>query len=533
MKKLLQMLLAFSLLMSLNVTQEKGVSAAAGKQVFRIGVDYIPQVLDPASAEYDTASSVVKGLFEGLVRLNEAGLAVPGIAKSWKISADGKTYTFTLRFSSQWSNRQPVKASDFEYAWKRALAPQSDNVQAFKMFMIAGAESYHIGKQKDASNVGIKALNDYTLQVTLSEKNYTFIQMLAENVYLPVNAVVAKANENWAANLKTVVTNGPFKIANWDNQHVVLVKNPNYYAAKEILFSEVQFLVPGAGTASVSATDAYLNGEIDWLGGIGTGPLDYSILDDSTSEKIYEVPTGATYFYQFNLSKAPFNNLKIRQALAMAIDREAIHYGTPAYGFVPLTIHGAKQPYRSEISDKRYFSEDLITAKNLLQEGLKEEGLTRMPDFSVIMNEGSHSIIAKSVINSWKKNLGVTASLEVQNWEQFLNNRSDQNYTVARGGWTVDYNDPASSLELFTSWSAANDTGWGNKQYDNYLRQARQQPDPAERIRYYAKAERLLMDQMVVIPLYYYTSDVLHKPNIQNVYVDYDESIAFTRGSLK
>ncbi|MDQ0193773.1 ABC transporter substrate-binding protein [Paenibacillus wynnii] len=181
MKKLLHVLLALGLLLSIIITEGKEASAAVAKQVLRIGVDAIPAVLDPAPTVDGTASSVIKGLFEGLVRLNQSGQAVPGIAKSWKISNDGKTYTFTLRSSAKWSNQQPVKASDFEYAWKLALSPQATNGLAFKMFMIAGAENYHNGKQKDASKVGIKALNDYTLQVTLTEKNYTFIQMLAEN----------------------------------------------------------------------------------------------------------------------------------------------------------------------------------------------------------------------------------------------------------------------------------------------------------------------------------------------------------------
>ncbi|WP_310829477.1 peptide ABC transporter substrate-binding protein [Paenibacillus pedocola] len=531
MKKLLHVLLALSLLMSISVMEGKEVSAIGAKQVLRIGVDAIPAVLDPAPAVHDTASSVIKGLFEGLVRLDESGQAVPGIAKSWKISNDGKTYTFALRSSAKWSNQQSVTASDFEYAWKRALSPQASNSLAFKMFMIAGAESYHNGKQKDASKVGIKALNDYTLQVTLAEKNYTFLQMLAESIYLPVNAAVAKANKNWASSTKSFVTNGPFKLAAWDTYKIVLVKNSNYYGAKEIQFSEVQFLVPSAG--SDSSTAAYINGETDWLGGGGTGPLDYSLLSSPTSSELYEMPTGSTYFYQFNLSQAPFNNLKVRQALAMAIDREALSYGTPAFGFVPLTIHGTMQTYRSELSDQPYFNEDVKTAKKLLQEGLKEAGLARMPEFSIIVNEGNHKFIAAKIINNWEKNLGVTATVEVQDWEQMLNNRINQNYSIARAGWTADYNDPASSLELFASWSSDNDSGWSNKQYDTYLRQARQQPEPRERMHLYAKAERLLISQMAIIPLYYYTSDVLHKPNIQNVYVDYDESIDYTRGYFK
>ncbi|MCL6603915.1 MAG: peptide ABC transporter substrate-binding protein [Paenibacillus sp.] len=532
MKKLLHVLLALGLLLSINITEGKEASAAVAKQVLRIGVDAIPAVLDPAPTVDDTESSVIKGLFEGLVRLNESGQAVPGIAKSWKISNDGKTYTFTLRSSAKWSNQHPVKASDFEYAWKLALSPKAANGLAFKMFMIAGAESYHNGTQKDPSKVGIKALNDYTLQVTLTEKNYTFIQLLAENIYLPVNATVVKANKNWARSTKSVITNGPFKLAAWDNHKVVLAKNPNYYAAKEIQFSEVQFLVPAAGQPSNTA--AYLDDKLDWISGGETTAIDYSLLSAEVFNEKYELPYAGLYYYQFNLNKAPFNNIKIRKALAMAIDRESLPYGTPAYGNVAPTIHGVKQPFRSEIADSAYFSEDFKIAKKLLQEGLQEEGLTKLPKFNIIVNEEqNHDLVAQFIISDWQENLGIEANVEVQSWNELLDNRYSKNFTVARAGWRADYNDPATFLEYFTSWSEDNDTGWYNKQYDSYMRQARQQQAPAERMQLYAKAEKLLMDEMIILPLYYYTTDVLAKPNVNNVYIDFDGSIAFTRGYLK
>ncbi|MDF9840530.1 MULTISPECIES: peptide ABC transporter substrate-binding protein [unclassified Paenibacillus] len=529
MKKLLHVLLALGLLFSLGITQEGKVSAEGNKQVLRIGVDVIPGLLDPALTVNDTESSVIKGLFEGLVRLNENGQAVPGIAKSWEISGGGKTYTFALRTSAKWSNGQPLKAADFEYAWKRALSPQSYNSMAFKMYMIAGAEDYHNGKQKDASKVGIKALNDHTLQVTLAAPNYTFLQMLAENIYLPLNAAAVKANTGWATSAKAMVTNGPFRLAAWDANKIVLVKNSGYYGAKQIQFSEVQFLRPAAGQPS--NTESYLNGRLDWIGSGENTRIDY--YDRITAEK-YTFPYASLYYYQFNVNEAPFNNVKIRKALAMAVVREGLPYGTPAYGDIAPTIHGAKQTFRSEIKDSRYFREDVKAAQKLLQEGLKEEGLTSLPEFNIIVNaEQSHDLIASIIVSGWKENLGIKANIEVQAWNELLDNRHSQNYTVARAGWRADYNDPAAFLEYFTSWSADNDSGWSNKQYDSYILQARQKQDLAERMRLYAKAEKMLIDEMVILPLYYYVADVLKKPNVHNVYVDFDGSIAFTRGYLK
>ncbi|MDQ0193772.1 ABC transporter substrate-binding protein [Paenibacillus wynnii] len=298
-----------------------------------------------------------------------------------------------------------------------------------------------------------------------------------------------------------------------------MAKNPNYYAAKEIQFSEVQFLVPAAGQPSNTA--AYLDDNLDWIGSVETTAIDYSLLSAEVFNEKYELPYVGLYYYQFNLNKAPFNNIKIRKALAMAVDRESLPYGTPAYGNVAPTIHGVKQPFRSEIADSTYFNEDLKMAKKL-------------PKFNIIVNEEqNHDLVARFIISDWKENLGIEANVEVQSWNELLDNRYSQNFTVARAGWRADYNDPATFLEYFTSWSEDNDSGWNNKQYDSYLRQARQEQEPAGRMRFYAKAEKLLMDEMIILPLYYYVADVLAKPNVKNVYVDYDGSIAFTRGYLK
>lgn len=528
MKKWLHVLFVLVLLISVNVSEGNTASAVQAKQVLRIGFDYIPVDLDPASSTDSSTTTVVKGLFEGLVRLNDVGEAIPGIAKSWTVSNDGKTYTFNLRPNVKWSNQQQVKASDFEYAWKQALAPQSLNSYAYKMFIISNAEAYHKGKLKDSSKVGVKALNNDTLQVTLSEKTSYFPQLLVESIYMPINAQVAKADQNWAYHIKSMVTNGPFKLQQWDEDSILLIKNPDYYAAKEVHFSEVYLLKPKAGTPS--STSAYLNDEVDWVGAKDV-PIDPTSLNSVFPQELYGLPYASTYYYQFNLSKAPFKNLKIRKALAMAVNRESIGYGTPAYGFIPWNIRGSKLNFRSEIIDTRYFKEDVELAKKLLQEGLKEEGLTQLPSFSIIINEG-HEYAANAIIKSWEKNLGITVSFKVQPWEELLDNRLKLNFTVAKAAWAADYNDPSTFLNYFTSWSSDNDSGWSSELYDSYIKQARLTQESSKRNNLYAKAEKLLIDQMVILPLYYFYADVLHKPNIKKVIVEYDGSLSFSRGYL-
>ncbi|WP_342422679.1 peptide ABC transporter substrate-binding protein [Paenibacillus sp. FSL E2-0178] len=526
MKRLLHIILAVGLMMSVTLTGETGSSyAAQANKVLRIGLGSLPEVLDPAVIADDSSVTVVKGLFEGLVRLNAAGQAVPAIAKAWTLSNDELTYTFTLRADAKWSNGQQVLASDFEYAWKRALAPETDNLFAFNMYVIINAEKYHQGILKDASSLGVKALSSNTLQVTLKEKTSYFIQLLAESTYLPVYAKTAKGNSKWATDIKSMITNGPFKLKAWTDNEISLVKNPDYYAAKDIKLSEVRLLLPE------NPTIAYMNKEVDWVGGGGEESVDYASLDSATERSLDEAPYASTYFYQFNLSKAPFNNLKIRKALAMAIDRESLRYGNPAFGFVPPSIHGAKLNFRSEMSGRAYFREDAAAARVLLKEGLRESGLAKLPVFTIIVNDGSnHGAIAKKVIDGWHKNLGIDVNIEIQSFPELVKNRENQNYTMARAGWTADFNDPASMMELFSSQSVSNDTGWSNTVYDRYMHQAQQTTDTGKRMEIYAKAEKLLIEQMAVIPLFYCVTDLLSNPNIQNVYVDYDGSIAFTRG---
>lgn len=438
--------------------------------------------------------------------------------------------TFTLRSGAKWSNKQAVKASDFEYAWKRTLAPSTFSSRAFKMYMIAGAQAYHEGTIKDASKVGVKALNDVTLQVTLTGKTAYFTQVLAEDVYLPVYPQTVKADSRWAESTKNLVTNGPFKVKQWNDNGITLIKNTGYDQAKDIRLTEVQLLLPK--TVTQSATKAYQNNEVDWAGGIQA--IDYDVLNKESAQALKVFPLGSTFYYQFNLDAPLFNNLKIRKAIAMAVERKKLYSGTPAYGLVPYGLKGAKSEYRSEISDEGYFKENVTQAKKLLLEGLQEEGLKKLPGFKLSINEGyDHKELAEIIIKSWKKNLGIEAEIEVLKWEDQLANRYSGNYTVSRGAWTADFNDPANFLEFLTSTSPDNNTSWRNKQYDTYVQQARQTDNPQARMALYGKAEKLLMDEMVVLPLFYDYTHVLHKANLYGVYVNYDKTVDFTRGFFK
>lgn len=203
----------------------------------------------------------------------------------------------------------------------------------------------------------------------------------------------------------------------------------------------------------------------------------------------------------------------------------------PAYGFVPWTLFGSKTQYRSEISDTAYNHANLSKAKALLQTGLQQEGLTKLPAFSNIVNEGdAHAVMVNRVVNQWKEKLGVTTTVETQSWQSVMVKRTSGDFQVARAGWSADYNDPATLLNYFRSDSADNVSGWLNKTYDQYVKQAEQTFDSAKRVQLYVKAEQLLMSQAVIVPIYNYVAHILRNSLITGVYIDYDGSIAFSRG---
>ncbi|WP_238651933.1 peptide ABC transporter substrate-binding protein [Paenibacillus piscarius] len=513
------------LLTVLGAVPGSGVAAAAEKQVLRIGMDELPILLDPPSIEAgdQDKASVIKALYEGLVRLDKNGKPVPGVAQSWTVGADGKTYTFKLRTNAKWSNGKKLKAADFVYAWKQALTPGREAGYLYKMYYVAGAESYHTGKVKDFTKVGVKAIDDSTLKVTLKGKYAYFPSLLAEPIYFPVSQEAKEA---------AGITNGPFQLQSRSITEIKLVKNPYYYGAATIRLSEVDLLSP-LGQKSENATEAFVNGQVDWVGG-GNTRIDFGYRNRFAENDYLYAPYASTYYYQFNLKQKPFSNINIRKALALAIDQDEMPMAIPAYGFVPWTLFGSRAQYRAEVSDTAFDRSNANKAKELLAKGLKQEGLTALPPFTVIVNEGDeHAVFAEMIVQQWNEKLGVSATIKLQNWQTVLANLQSGSFQIARTGWTADYNDPATFLNFFRTDSTDNDSGWSNKTYDQYVKQAEQTFDAAKRVQLYTKAEQLLIKEAVMIPVYNYVVDILRNPQIAGVYIDYDGSIAFSRGYWK
>lgn len=511
--------------------------SGANSNELRLNLASEPPTLDPAQATDQVSFTVLNAIYEGLTKLDENGQVLPGTAENWDVSEDGKTYTFHIRQDAKWSNGDPVTAHDFEYAWKRALDPNLDpepSQYAYQLYYIVGAEAYNTG-EGSVDDVAIKAEDDHTLVVTLNSPTNYFASMLSLSVYAPIHSSV-KENSAFAAEASTMITNGPFTMTDWKrNTSILLEPNENYYARDEIKFDKVSFTMVNDTNSELNM---YETGAIDFAGNpTGALPIDqFAALKDKYGDEFQVKGIASLYYYLFNTTEKPFTNVKIRQALSMAIDRtlitEKVTMGgqIPAHGLVPPGITGTSDEFRTEYSDA-YFTEDLEQAKKLLAEGLAEEGLTEMPEFSVTYNTNEmHQKVAEAVVDMWRNNLGITATLGNEEWGVFLDNRTAMNFEVQRAGWGADYNDPISYIGLFTSNSGNNNTGYTSAEYDALVAQAGATDDVKTRMDIMAQAEKLIIDSHSIIPLYYYSSVYMMKPNLENVYLDFKGDINFTRG---
>ncbi|NOJ69236.1 peptide ABC transporter substrate-binding protein [Paenibacillus alvei] len=520
--------------------EENKDEAFAADQTFRFNLKSEPPSLDPGTSQDTTSFQILSHIYEGLTRMDEHGKAIPGIAEKWEEDAAKKKYTFHLRKDAKWSNGDPVTAKDFEKSWKRVLDPtmQPAPPYAYQLYYIKGAEDYHKKKSTDPNSVAVKALDEYTLEVELASPTAYFLSLLSFQTYFPVHS--DDRNSKWASEANTIISNGPFKITDWKHQNSIeLVKNENYYAKDEVKLTKVQMTIVEDPATEMSM---YETGALE-IAGQPTGeiPVDQiAMLKESKPDELKIKSTATTYYYLFNNKLKPFDNVNIRKALAMAIDRKQIVENvtlggqTPAFGIVGKGIVGLNDEYRNEADDSVFFKEDVAEAKALLEKGLKESGLTELPEFTLAYNTNEmHKKAAVAIANMWKNTLGIKVKVENQEWGVFLKNRTALNYQVARAGWTADYNDPMTFIDLYMIGSGNNDIGYSNPEYDKLVKDAKASTDPKARMELMKQAEKkLIAEDMAIMPIFYQTSVQLQKPYVKNVFIDYQGQMNFTRGYL-
>jgi oligopeptide transport system substrate-binding protein len=525
-KKLIAALLISVFVLSIGLTgcSTKGVTTS---KVLKVNDATEPGTLHPGKAETTNETWILNHVFEGLMKKDIKGNNVPGMAKEYKMSADGLTYTFTLRDGLKWSNGDALTANDFEYAWKYVLDPATASPYSYVFYYIKGGEEYNTTTETDAAklktlrdDVGVKATDDKTLTVVLKSPTAFFLDLCAFASYVPVDSKLQDSNATWANEAATYVSNGPFKITEWAHKSKVVVKkNDNYYDKDKIKLDEIDFAMV---EDSATAWQMYKSGQLD-LG--YTLPAEVvAQLKTANDKELHIAADLSFYYYEFNNTKKPFTNVKIRQALSMAIDRKAIVENVtqggqiPAYGAVPPGIILDGKDFRVATVDTKYFTEDIAKAKTLLAEGLKEENLTSL-SFTLLYNtDANHKKVAEAIQDMWSKNLGVSITLENVEMKVKRDREKAFEYDVCRSGWQGDYIDPMTFMDLYKTKNPENNSGFSNTVYDGFINDANATNDNAKRLGLFQSAEKVLMDQMPVMPIYYYTKPYALKSTVKGVY---------------
>lgn len=498
-------------------------------QSFTYNAASAPQSLDPAKVEGVPEGVFARNLFETLVTSDDDDKLMPGVALSWEHSEDYKTWTFYLRKNAKWSNGDPVTAHDFVFAWRRVVDPKTASpYSSYLTYMkLKNAQAVISGKMSP-DKLGVEARDNYTLVLTL-EDSVPFADLLTEMYVLsPVpKKMVEKLGDAWSEP-RNLVGNGAYKLDSFVvNQEAKLSKNPYYWDAQNVLLEKITLLQ--IENESVAYT-RYRSGGLD----VSTFPLE--LFDKVKKEYPKELITGpslCTYYYEFNVSKPPFDNDKVRRALFLSVDRNTItdkilrQGQIPAYTFAPPAIVGAQAvvpPEWSKWEDKKRYEEAM---KLLAEAGYSKN---KPLNFTLLYNTNdNHKKLAIAVSSMWKKNLNgiVNVKLKNQEWKTFLSDRRLGTHQMARAGWCSDYNEATSFLNIFLSDSSNNTSYFKNPAYDDAVSAAYRSSTDEERASQYAKAEKILYDSTILVPVYFYTTTELMKPYVRGYKIKASRALYF------
>jgi len=531
MKRYLSLMLVFVLVVSAFVgcakpasTETEGTPDGAATEAAAPAVDQIlnwnlgaePKTLDPQLNSAADGGHVINNTFEGLFRHSGAEI-IPAIADSYEVSEDGLVYTFKLK-ESKWSDGQPLTAKDFEYAWKRALDPVTASEYSFQMYYIKGGKEFFEGTGT-REDVGVVSIDDNTLQVTLVGPTPYFLDLLTFYTYMPVRQDVVEANPEgaWAIDPAKFVGNGPFTLTEYNSgASLVLEKNANYWNAENVKLSKI---VAHMIVDESTQLTAYESGELQIIDTMPSAEIPRLAAEDST---FVVKPQLGTYYYIYNVTAEAVKDVRVRKALTLAIDRKAIVENVtkagqiPATGFVPQGLFDADgNEFRTVAGDYGINpnAADIEGAKALLAEAGFPDG-AGFPTIEILYNTSEgHKAIAEAIQEMWKKNLGIDVSIANQDWAVFQDSRHQGNFVVSRAGWLGDYADPMTFLDLWTSYSGNNDSQWKSTEYDALIEKSKV-TSGKERFDTLYAAEKMMMDENIILPIYYYTDPFMVKENV-------------------
>lgn len=496
---------------------ETEADAAVRAQVLLVGNGDEPRTLDPHLATGTIENKVITALMEGLTAYHERVdmTAMPGVAERWEANEDNTRWTFYLRETARWSNGDPVTAHDFLYAWKRILTAALGAEYAEQLYYLKGAEAYHSGKVADFAEVGCRAIDAHTLELELVGPVPYLPLVLTHYSWFPVHPPTiekfggpALRSSEWTK-AGNFVGNGAFVLTQWEVNEIIKVEaNPHYWDAGVVRLKGIHFLPIQQGGVEETAFEA---GRVHMTNTVLSDKIDY--WRTRQPEALRMEPFLGTYYYSLNLRRKPLDDVRVRQALSLAIDRELITGQvtkggqTPATGFTPP---GLTYPVLDVI---RY---DPDRARALLAEAGFAGG-KGFSNLTILYNTlEDHRKIAETIQQMWKRELGISVNLMNQEWGVYLNSQNQRNFDIARAGWIGDYPDPMAFVGLWTSTNGNNRTGWGNERYDALVDEAKRTGDEARRMLLLREAEQIFLQELPTIPLYFYSRNYLLDPRVQN-----------------
>ena len=470
-------------------------SQTKDSKILRVNLGTEPPSLDWSLATDHVSFNVIANLMVGLTEFDKDLKPAPVIAKSWDVLDGGRRILFHLRDDAAWSDGKKVTAHDFAYSWKRLLNPKTASEYAYMLYDIVNAEDYHSGKITNPDQVGVKALDDWSLEVRLIHPASYFVSITTFEVTYPQRSdIVEKFGSKWTEP-GNIVTNGPFLLSSWKHENEIdLAANPNFFLGKPAMEKVEMFMI----NENTTALAMYEQERLDFI--------------DNHSIPIFEKPRLAKlpgfrsvpqlrgYYYGFAVDRKPFDDVRVRKAFALAIDRAVF----------PKILHGGEGPATSWIppgmagyNPKIGLSYNPPEARRLLREAGYPEGKGFPPVTLAYNTEEDHKIVAEAVQGMWKRSLGVLVRLENQEWKVYLNKLRDDPPNIFRLGWGADYPDPDNFMKLFTSSSGNNNTRWKNPRYDQLLDAAAREFNRRKRAKLYDEAQKILCEtDLPIIPLF-------------------------------
>ena len=549
-KKILSVILAAALTCSMVVgcgsskeTAKDDKAATSGSDGFNVTVNFAsePMTMDPALNSTVDGGVMANHLFEGLMKWQDTGEEADGSdgtvdnaeltygqAESYdKVeNEDGTvTYTFHLRDGIKWSDGKDVTAGDFEYAWKRLVDPATAADYSYMLDSVVNANEIIAG-EKDPSELAAKAIDDKTFEVTITTDVPYFEEICAFPAAMPVRQdIIEEKGDQWTFDPSTYISNGSYKLTEWThNSQIVMAKNENYYDYENLGPDTITFKLMDDANAMLSG---FKSGELDFIQDAPQAELPSLIASGDMKILNYL----GTYYVCFQTQKAPFDNPKVREAFTLAVDRTYIvdkvtqSGQVEASGYVPSGISDADGgDFRAEGGDY-YKPTDADYEANCekARQLLAEAGYPNGEGFPVVEylynTSDAHKAVAEALQNMWEQELGVTVTLNNQEWAAFLQTRKNGDYSIARNGWISDYNDPISFLDMWMTGGGNNDAQYANPEYDNIIKQAKATSDATERMKLLHQAEDILVGQdYVVNPLYFYTQKYMLADGIEGTY---------------